>query len=346
MTLMARKDQPHRTACGFVLVRAGPEGLEYLCLTNRLRDEPGLPKGHSEPGETELETARRETEEETGLADLDVRGDFRVKLTYEATRKGETYVKDVVYFAAHAPDQTVVLSKEHSRFEWLPLRAMIEAMTHEGLRETIRRAALFLKDPAVCDLAPRSEAAADAYLRSLPEATAPLVAHLRGGARLARSFAEALAKEGVRVNVEATATGTLLHDVGRALGLHDDHQRAGTVHLRTTLYAPYAFGCISHFTKGASSEELVEAGVDPDLVADFRRLVDLRTMTWEERCCALADACMKGATPVHPEERFADLRVRYQALALIHLQETKTAGIRAGMAAVLGRDPLEVVGLA
>ena len=343
---MADNELPLRTACGFVLVREGAEGLEYLTLVNRKRSEPGLPKGHSDPGETEMETALRETEEETGLSDLDVRGDFRVVLKYKATRKKKTYRKHVIYFAAYAPEQAVVLSEEHASFAWLPLHETLAAMPHENLKEAIRRAALFLKDPAVCDLAPRSEAAADEYLCSLPEATDDLLAHLRGGAKLARAFAEALAEAGAAINVEATATGTLLHDVGRALGKHDDHPRAGTVHLHTTLYAPYAFACISHFTKGASSDELIDAGVDEDLVADFRRLGDLKTLTWEERCCALADACMKGSTPVTPEERFADLRVRYDTLAMINLQEQKVAEIRAGMAEVLGRDPLELVDLA
>lgn len=343
---MSDADLPLRTACGFVLVREGDEGLEYLSLVNRKRDEPGLPKGHSEAGESELETALRETEEETGLRIVDVRGDFQSEMEYVVTRKGRTYRKRVVYLTAYAPDQSVVLSKEHSRFAWLPLHEMLTTLPHENLRESVRRAALFLKDPASCDLAPRSEAAADEYLRSLPEASDHILEHLRGGARLARTFAEALADAGAPVNVEATATGTLLHDVGRALGKHDDHPRAGTVHLRTTLWAPYAFACISHFTKGASGEELLEAGVDADLVADFRRLTDLQTFTWEERCCALADACMKGSTAVLPEERFADLRLRYDSRAVINLQEQKTTAIREGMAAVLGRDPLELVGLA
>ncbi len=343
---MADEDLPLRTACGFVLVRAGSQGLQYLTLVNRKRSEPGLPKGHSEPGESEMETALRETEEETGLVIEDVRGDFRVLLEYTVTRKGKRYRKHVIYFAAYAPEQTVILSKEHASFAWLPLHEMIETLPHENLKETVRRAALFLKDPAACDLAPRSEAAADEYLCSLPEASDALVAHLRGGARLARIFAAALAKEGVRVDVEATATATLLHDVGRALGRHADHPLAGATHLRTTLWAAYAFACISHFTKGASPDELIAAGVDEDEVAAFRKLVDLRTLTWEERCCALADACMQGATPVTPQERFADLRVRYDALALINLQEQKVAEIRDLITEALGRDPLDLVDLA
>ena len=50
---------PHRIACGFVLVRKNAGRLEYLVLRNRGRGDWGLPKGHAEYGESELETARR-----------------------------------------------------------------------------------------------------------------------------------------------------------------------------------------------------------------------------------------------------------------------------------------------
>ncbi|MDA1193780.1 MAG: hypothetical protein O2894_01210, partial [Planctomycetota bacterium] len=161
-----------------------------------------------------------------------------------------------------------------------------------------------------------------------------------------RQFAEALAAAGVAVNAEATATGTRLHDVGRALGRHADHQRAGLVHLRATPLAAYGFACISHFTKGATPDELLAAGVAPDEVADFRRLIDLARLTWEERCAALADACMQGSQAVPPAQRFAELRTRYDAAPLIARQEERTAVIRRELAEALGQDPLALVGLA
>lgn len=337
---------PTARAAGFVLVRSAPRGPEYLLLTNKNRGELGLPKGHTEDGEDDLATALRETEEETGLTDITPEPCFRRELAYPATRKGRVYEKTVVYLLAHLRSGRVRLSPEHSEFRWLPLEAALDVLPYSGVRAVVRDAALYLKDPALFHLEHADEAHADAHLRSLPKADERLVSHLRGGARLAREIARGLARVDVPVDVEAAAAGTLLHDVGRALGEHEDHQRAGLKHLRRTPLAAYGFACISHFTKGATPDALRAAGVAPELVDDFRTLIDLGSLTWEERCAALADACMMGTTPAPPKRRFADLRLRYDAPKLIDLQEQRTEAIREEIARVTGQDPLAAVDLA
>jgi bis(5'-nucleosidyl)-tetraphosphatase len=341
----ANDDLPLRTAAGFVLANRQRGQTRYLALENRRNGEIGLPKGHSDPGESELETALRETLEETGLTDLDVRRDFRRTLDYVTTRRGKKGHKHVILFAAYAPSRKVLLSEEHASYGWYDIEDMLDLMPWRDLHKSVYRAALFLKDPGLFAMQPATEDEALEHLQSLPEATPGLVRHLQGGARLARTFAEALSKAGVRIHVEATATGTLLHDVGRALGDHADHQRAGYRHLRKTRFAPYSFACISHFTKGAKPKALRKAGLAKDIVASFRKMTDLRTFTWEERCAALADACMRKDEPVSPDLRFQDLRTRYEATDLIDLQEQRTASIRKEMEEALGEDPLALVGL-
>jgi bis(5'-nucleosidyl)-tetraphosphatase len=340
------EDLPQRRAAGFVLVRAATRGLEYLLLTNSKRGEPGLPKGHAEEGEDDVQTAFRETEEETGLTDLAPYAAFRREIGYPAHRKGVVYQKTVVYLLAKLRSGEVRLSPEHSEARWLPLEAALQVLPYAAIRSVVRDAALYLKDPALFRLEHADEAHADAHLRAQPQADERLLAHLRGGARLARGFATALAKAGHDVDPEAAAAGTLLHDVGRALGEHEDHQAAGLKHLRRTPLAAYGFACISHFTKGATEKELLEARVPRERVADFEQLIDGSTLTWEERCAALADACMMGPTPTTPERRFADLRKRYDAPLLIDLQERLTDGIRRQIAAAIGTDPLAAAQLA
>jgi bis(5'-nucleosidyl)-tetraphosphatase len=339
---------PTSRAAGFVLSREGEGGEPEYLLLDAVRDgAPGFPKGHADDGEDDLATALRETREETGLRDLDVDPWFRTEISYRVRKGGHYRWKTVVYFRARLRSGRVRLSDEHSAFSWHPLPDATARLSFDSLRETLWKAALHAKDPALFRMRPPAPARAERHLTGLPHADEALVRHLKGAARIARAVAEALAAAGTRVHPAATEQGTLLHDVGRALGEHEDHQLAGLEHLRTTEFAPYAFACVSHFTKGASGEDLLAAGLAPETLGRFRAAIDVHDLTWEERCAALADSCMKGAAAVPPAERFADLRRRYpRALPLVALQERRTAAIRAEIAAALREDPLAVVGLA
>ena len=91
-----------------------------------------FPKGHIEAGETALETAKRETEEETGLEIEEFHPTFKflskyfVTMNYK-TRKKLVYPipKTVTYFMGVAPSKEVKLSFEHSDYSWLtPSEAM------------------------------------------------------------------------------------------------------------------------------------------------------------------------------------------------------------------------------
>ena len=338
---------PPSRACGFILsrLRPGQREPEYLLLDSQRDGAPGFPKGHVDGKETDLETAWRETREETGLTDLVPDPDFRAEIAYRVKKGSQALWKTVVYFRATLRSGVVRLSHEHVGHAWLALPEALARLSFDSLRDVLKRAALHAKDPALFRLTPPDFAAADRHLAALPHADAALLAHLRGGAALARGFAADLARAGVAVDVEATAVGTLLHDVGRALGRHEDHQLVGLEHLRATSFAPYAFACVTHFTKGATREELLAAGLAKKAVDRFLALQAIESLTREEACAALADACMRGGTAVRPEKRFADLRKRYGASPLIDLQERRTAAIRAELKAALGHDPLEAVGL-
>jgi 8-oxo-dGTP pyrophosphatase MutT (NUDIX family) len=340
---------PTSRAAGFVLTREAGAGRQYLLLVNRRDGQPGLPKGHADGDEDDLTTARRETEEETGLDEAAIAVDpgFRSEISYRVRKDGRHRLKTVVYFRARLVAGDVRLSHEHTSFDWLPLRDALARITFDSLRDVVWRAALHGKDPALFEMVPPDVAAADRHLVTLPHASEALVAHLRGASRLAAAFATALREAGSPAHVEAAAEGALLHDAGRALGRHEDHQLAGLRHLRSQRrLAPYGFACVSHFTKGASPDELVAAGLAPETVADFAREIELDALTSEEMCAALADSCMKGPDAVAPERRFEDLRRRYDAAALVDLQERRTRSIRERLSRAIGRDPLAVAGVA
>ncbi len=108
----------HRSA-GIVVVRHEPDGWKFLVL--RAHRHWDFPKGLIEPGESPLAAARRETTEETGLADLDFRwGTASVDTVMYGDRKVATYFVAVTRRA----DITLAVNPqlgrpEHDEYRWL-----------------------------------------------------------------------------------------------------------------------------------------------------------------------------------------------------------------------------------
>ena len=109
-------------SCGVILFRREPV-LSFLLMKHA--DRWDLPKGHVDAGETDLDCALREMEEETGLSRDRVRLDksFRFAEIYYPTYKrypGEQIEKTLVIFLGWLEtDQPITLS-EHAGCEWLP----------------------------------------------------------------------------------------------------------------------------------------------------------------------------------------------------------------------------------
>ncbi len=70
--VMNPTEKPVIKSCGFLVVRHLPRPAFLLM---RHSDRWDLPKGHVDRGETELETALRELQEETGIATADIEVD-------------------------------------------------------------------------------------------------------------------------------------------------------------------------------------------------------------------------------------------------------------------------------
>ena len=70
-------------SCGVVLFNSGKVLLlRHSPLSSRGGGHWDFPKGHIDDGETEIQTALRELEEETGIANANVIDGFRDTITY------------------------------------------------------------------------------------------------------------------------------------------------------------------------------------------------------------------------------------------------------------------------
>ena len=117
------KNQPR--SCGFLIVSGTPA---HSFLLMKHPDRWDLPKGHVDPGETDLECALRELEEETGFArgDLSIDTEFCFEHHYPVSvRRYGTQQDDVVekklriFLAAIAQPREPVLT-EHIGYSWFP----------------------------------------------------------------------------------------------------------------------------------------------------------------------------------------------------------------------------------
>ena len=83
-----------------------------------------LPKGHIEPGETELQCALRELWEETGISSRQVclELDFRFKTIYYPRYRrydGQKVEKSLVIFFGWVSEELEIVMTEHSSSEWV-----------------------------------------------------------------------------------------------------------------------------------------------------------------------------------------------------------------------------------
>jgi 8-oxo-dGTP diphosphatase len=104
-------------AAGGVVWRVSPKGSLKVLLVHRPRyDDWSFPKGKLDPGETHLQAARREVEEETGLRCRV--GDELPEARY-ADRKGRP--KRVRYWSMEPVDGEFEPNDEVDEVRWLPV---------------------------------------------------------------------------------------------------------------------------------------------------------------------------------------------------------------------------------
>ena len=107
-------------SCGFLIVRGEPLG-SFLLMKHKQRWD--LPKGHVDPGETDLECAYRELVEETGIAARDIVMDptFRFEHEYEVRdrRYGpEPVQKSLLILLGRLVKDVEIVATEHESYQW------------------------------------------------------------------------------------------------------------------------------------------------------------------------------------------------------------------------------------
>jgi 8-oxo-dGTP pyrophosphatase MutT (NUDIX family) len=129
-------------SCGALVYRVKDARIQILVIKHRMGGHWSFPKGHTEPGETESETALREIKEETGLS-VSLLDSFREQVSY-FPRPGVS--KDVVYFLAFARDsRTKMQEDEICALRWVDLSQCHRYLTYTNDKLLLGKAKLHLK---------------------------------------------------------------------------------------------------------------------------------------------------------------------------------------------------------
>ncbi len=142
---------------GSVIYRQTKEGEPKFLLLHypgTKSDYWGLVKGHTEKGESEIETLKREIFEETGIRNLKIAPDFRKEIRYFFQLKERTIFKRVIFYLVETEEREVRISEEHIGYEWLAFDKALERITFGGPKKILKKAEKYLSQYA--DRVPKS----------------------------------------------------------------------------------------------------------------------------------------------------------------------------------------------
>lgn len=127
-------------SCGAVVI-SGEEKKKVLLIKNKRSAHWGFPKGHIEKGETQEETAIRETKEETGL-DIEIIDGFSCKSEYTIQGRVE---KAVIIFLAKAQTTDVTVQEEEiDEYIWADFDSALKMLRFDNDKSILTKAIAFL----------------------------------------------------------------------------------------------------------------------------------------------------------------------------------------------------------
>lgn len=136
-----RLDCLYEHSCGAVVSRIINGKRRYLLIKNKRSTHWGFPKGHIERGETEIDTAKREVLEETGIH-IDILPNFVEKSEYSIQGRIE---KSVAIFLGKTSDtQTIIQKEEIEDYIWLEYPNALKMLKFSNDKQILEKAENYL----------------------------------------------------------------------------------------------------------------------------------------------------------------------------------------------------------
>jgi len=133
-------------SAGSVVFRKENGRTLFLLVYSKRNKNWGFPKGHLEEGETEIDAGLRETREETGLRELELKDGFKEEITYVAVSnrgasKGQKIEKRVTYFLCGTSEKDINTDDyEIGGHEWLDFTEAEKRLSFISTKEVLRKA--------------------------------------------------------------------------------------------------------------------------------------------------------------------------------------------------------------
>lgn len=121
----------YEKSCGCIIIDNGK-----VLLVKQTSGDWGFPKGHVENNETEIETAIRETKEETNI---DVEIDEKHRYSIEYSPKENVWKEAVYYIAKTKSDTCIPQESEIEKIEWLAFEEAVSKLTYDNTKEILKQ---------------------------------------------------------------------------------------------------------------------------------------------------------------------------------------------------------------
>lgn len=141
--MQSAKNTSKERSAGVVLFCLDRNERKYLLL-HYIEGHWGLPKGHVEVGETDMQACIRELKEETGIDGFEKISGFEKTINYTLVRDGIPRGKDVIFFLGKTDIEKIVLSHEHQDYRWASVEEALKQITYDNAKRVLKSAEEFL----------------------------------------------------------------------------------------------------------------------------------------------------------------------------------------------------------
>ena len=130
--LIAIKASKEEKSCGCIII---DNNHKVLLINQKNGNFWGFPKGHIEPNESEIETAKRETKEEVGI-EVEILKDKRYETHY--LKRGEIDKTTIYFLAIPKTNKIIIQESEINDAKWVKIDEAIELLSFEETKEILK----------------------------------------------------------------------------------------------------------------------------------------------------------------------------------------------------------------